>query len=169
MQDIVLGGVPSALAFFPLGHDMFNKHPTRKEAFYGLDNGDLGQLFLDASSHYKGTSVLATGQAARITALYSGFDMTHCGVDDIAVGRKMAHFRFTAWLPVVSCNSCARIASCVASICCYFVKACTRAAQTSTGTDASTFKLACDCTTLALCRCGRQMCRTALQPLQAAL
>jgi Bardet-Biedl syndrome 7 protein len=89
LQEFSFEAVPTALTYFPLSHDVFNQHPTRKEIFVGFSNGDLIQVFLDKTSHFFGSSLFKSGGtiSAPITQLYSGFDMSQDGFDDIVVGR----------------------------------------------------------------------------------
>lgn len=87
-----MDAAPSALSFFPLPHDAFNQHPTRKELFYGLANGNIGQLFLDPTSHHRGTVLGNAGGKGAVTQLFSAFDMTQNGMNEIAVGRDDGSF-----------------------------------------------------------------------------
>jgi hypothetical protein len=94
---------PTALAYFPVAHDAFGQHPARRELFYGLANGDLGQLFLDAKSCHQGTLLEnSTGRGA-VTALFSAFDMSADGMDEIAVGRDDGSFE------IYNMDNCGRL------------------------------------------------------------
>ena len=75
-----------------MSHDVRNMHPTRKEVFYGLENGDIGQLFLDSVSHHCGTTLKNDGNRGAVTQLFSAFDMTQNGLNEIAVGRNDGSF-----------------------------------------------------------------------------
>jgi hypothetical protein len=92
MQEIILDAAPTALAFFTLPHDVFNQHPTRRELFFGLANGDLGQLFLDSATHHFGASLPSTERCGAVNQLFSAFDMTGNGMTEIAVGREDGYF-----------------------------------------------------------------------------
>eukprot|EP00892_Ulva_mutabilis_P000350 jgi/Ulvmu1/10315/UM060_0117.1 len=89
-QEIPLPAVPTALTYVTLSHDVFNKHPTRKEVWAGLANGALLQLFLDAGTCHHGTALSAadSGKSAAVTQVHSGFDSAQDGLDDIVVGRE---------------------------------------------------------------------------------
>jgi hypothetical protein len=108
MQEIVLEAAPSALAFFTLPHDAFNQHPTRKELFFGLANGDLGQVFLDSATYHHGVSLPNTERRGAVNQLFSAFDMTANGMTEIAVGREDGYFEIydmdnTGRLQLVCC------------------------------------------------------------------
>jgi hypothetical protein len=92
VQEIMLGAAPVTLAYFPLAHDAFNQHPTRNELFYGLSNGDVGQLFLDAASHHYGSLLPNTSNRGAATQIFSAFDMTQNGMNEVAVGRDDGSF-----------------------------------------------------------------------------
>jgi hypothetical protein len=78
------------VAYFPVSHDILSQHPTRKEIFVGLADGNLHQLFIDANTSHFGSSLTPSARedAAAITQIYSGFDSAQDGLDDIVVGRE---------------------------------------------------------------------------------
>lgn len=82
--------MPTALTYVTLSHDVFNKHPMRKEIWAGLADGTLLQLFLDAGTSHRGAelSAAAAGNTAAITQVHSGFDSAQDGLDDVVVGRE---------------------------------------------------------------------------------
>lgn len=90
MQEVPLPAIPTALTYVTLSHDVFNKHPARKEVWCGLSSGDLLQLFLDASTAHRGATLAAadSGKTAAITQVHPGFDSAQDGLDDIVVGRE---------------------------------------------------------------------------------
>lgn len=90
MQEVPLPAIPTALTYVALSHDVFNKHPARREVWCGLSSGDLLQLFLDAATAHRGATLTAadSGKTAAITHVHSGFDSAQDGLDDIVVGRE---------------------------------------------------------------------------------
>lgn len=92
VQEITVNDIPSTLAHFAMAHDAFNQHPTRKEIMYGLENGDVGQLFIDASSCHRGTTLANTDNRGAVTQLCSDFDLTQNGFNEVAVGRDDGSF-----------------------------------------------------------------------------
>lgn len=91
-QEVLLDAAPSALTYCALAHDAFNQHPTRKELFVGLSNGDVGQIFVDATSHHFGAALPNVDRRGAINQVYSAFDMTGNGMNEVAVGREDGRF-----------------------------------------------------------------------------
>lgn len=87
VQEIEVSAAPTALAYFPLAHDVHNANTARKEVFVGLRNGQVRQLFIDDTSCKAGTTLANTRKRGAVTQVFSGFDLTKNGVEDIVVTR----------------------------------------------------------------------------------
>ena len=87
IQEIQVEHSATAIAHFPLAHDVLNQHTARKEIFYGTSCGDVAQMFLDAGTAKQGAMLRNTRNRGSVTQVFSGFDVTKDGVDDIVVGR----------------------------------------------------------------------------------
>lgn len=92
VQEVRTEAAPTALRHCALGHDVLNKHPTRQEVLFGLVNGNIGQLFFDSSTHHPGFFERAEPGSASVTQIYSAFDMTQSGLEEIAVSREDGTF-----------------------------------------------------------------------------
>jgi hypothetical protein len=103
LQEIPVDAAPTSLAHFTVPHDAFGQHPARRELFYGLSNGDIGQLFLDDRTCHHGTVLENMNGRGAVTALFSAFDMSADGMDEIAVGRDDGSFE------VYNMDNCGRL------------------------------------------------------------
>jgi hypothetical protein len=92
LQEVTLAAAPTCVSHFSMAHDAFNQHPTRKEVMFGLANGDIGQIFLDSATYHPGTILETSGHKGAVTQLFSEFDMTQNGMNEIAVGREDGSF-----------------------------------------------------------------------------
>ena len=91
-QEVLLDAAPTALTYCMLAHDAFNQHPTRKELLVGLSNGAMNQVFVDATTHHFGATLQSADRRGAINQLFSAFDMTGSGMNEIAVGREDGRF-----------------------------------------------------------------------------
>lgn len=87
LHQISMQSVPTSIISVWLSHDPYNIFPEAHEFLYGMEDGTMGQLFMDPNGLHFGFQLDNSQRKGSITALFSGIDFNNNGMTDIVVGR----------------------------------------------------------------------------------